>query len=81
MSRAVFIISVHISLLNLLPDLKKKKLLSITLYSAWQNERGKMYFKKIKMDQFINKVDLMPLCENKEACLQILGKNFRRTTR
>ena len=53
--RGVFEISVHLPLLNLLPDLKKI-LLTITFYSAWQSERRKTHLKEIKkwIDSLIN---------------------------
>ena len=47
MCRGVFKISVHLPLLNLLPDLKKF-LLTITFYSAWQSKRRTTHLKEFK---------------------------------
>ena len=68
MCRWVFEISVPIAFVKFIAW-PKKMLLTITFYSAWQSERRKTHLKEIKMGQFINKVDLAPLCENEEVCL------------
>ena len=47
MSWGVSKISVHLPLLNLLPDLKKF-LLTITFYSAWQSKRRTTHLKEFK---------------------------------